>query len=184
MKNPPIRTLLFVVALLLYLFKFGQALAVTQIGLPTSLCSGKYYKCDAETEKRWSLFQSSAGLNAGGANSLTIGACSMNGQSDSDTYVLLALLHQIDEVYFDAKISFNHDLSDYQDTPVSELQSIFPQIKYRRNLMSVSDSHAYIDYSKFAPFRYWVRHNRLENKLMMVAYFGYKYTFLCEFEPL
>ena len=35
----------------------------------------------------------------------------MNGQSNSDTYVLLALLQQIDSVYFDAKISFHNDLS-------------------------------------------------------------------------
>ncbi len=174
----------YLLASLLCLFHISQVFAVIQTGLPTSICSSNYYKCDPQTEKRWSLFKSSAGLNTSGASYLTVGSCSMNGQSNSDIYVLLALLQQLDNVYFDAKISFNNDLSNYHDTPVSELQTIFPQIKYSRNLMSVSKSHAYIDYSNFAPFRYWVRHNRLENKLMMVAYFGYKYTFLCEFEPL
>ena len=95
---------------------------------------------------------------------------------------LLALLHQIDDIYFDAKISFHNDLSNYQDTPASELQTIFPQIKFSRNLLSQSASHAYIDYSRGVPFRYWLRHNPREDKLMMVAYFGYKNTFLCEFE--
>lgn len=182
MKNLFKRFLLFLGASIFYLHNVGQSFGFTQIGLPTSICSGKYYQCDTETKKRWSLFQSSSGLSAGSNNRLSIGACSINGNSDSDTYVLLALLHQIDDVYFDAKISFHNDLSSYQGTPVSELQTIFPQIKISRNLMSMSESHAYIDYSRGAPFRYWVRHNRFENKLMMVAYFGYHATFLCEFE--
>ena len=178
------RAYIYFVALVFYSLQISQTFALNQIGLPTSLCSGKYYECDTETKKRWLLFKSSQGLTTSSENYLTIGACSMNGESNSDTYVLLALLNQIDDLYFDAKISFHNDLSTYQDTPTSELQTIFPQIKYNRNLMSVSDSHAYIDYSRGTPFRYWVRHNRFENKLMMVAYFGYKVTFLCEFEPL
>ena len=184
MGNLTIRCLLIIIVSIFYFLTIGQSFAFNQIGLPTSICSGKYYQCDPETKKRWSLFKSSAGLNIGSENHLTIGACSLNGQSNSDTYVLLALLHQIDDVYFDAKISFHNNLSTYQDTPVSELQTIFPQIKFSRNLMSVTESHAYIDYSRGAPFRYWVRYNRFENKLMMVAYFGYHATFLCEFEPL
>ena len=183
MKKSPVRYLLFTVVSF-YLLNISQSFAYSQAGLPTSICSGKNYHCDLETKKRWVLFKSADGLNTGSENFLTIGACSMNGQSDSDIYVLLALVHQIDDIYFDAKISFHNDLSNYQDTPVSELQTIFPQITFSQNLMKVSDSHAYIDYSRAAPFRYWVRHNRVENKLMMVAYFGYTITFLCEFEPL
>ena len=184
MQNSPKRLLFYVTVFLAYWLNSTSAYALKQTGLPTSICSGKYYQCDPKTMKRWSLFESSQGLNSSTENYLTIGACSLNGQSNSDTYVLLALVNQIDDVYFDAKISFHNDLSNYQNTPVSELQSIFPKIKYSRNLMSVSDSHAYIDYSRGAPFRYWVRHNEFENKLMMVAYFGYQDTFLCEFEPL
>lgn len=108
----------------------------------------------------------------------------MNGRSDSETYVLLALLHQIDDIYFDAKISFHDDLSDYRNTPVTELLSVFPEIEFNRNLMSITDSHAYIDYTSFSPFRYWIRHNSYENKLLMVAYFGFDTTFLCEFDLL
>lgn len=184
MNVTAIKIIVCIFALAVHLCTIEQVLAINQIGLPTSICSGKYYQCDAETKKRWHLFQSSRGINHSSENYLSVGACSMNGQSNSDTYVLLALLNQIDDVYFDAKISFHNDLSSYQDTPTSELQTIFPKIKFSQNLMSVSDSHAYIDYSHGAPFRYWVRHNRFENKLMMVAYFGYKDTFLCEFEPL
>ena len=184
MKYSPKRWLFYVAVALAYLLNVEHSYALKQIGLPSSLCSGKYYQCDHKTKQRWSLFESSQGLKFSAENYLTIGACSLNGQSNSDTYVLLALLNQIDDIYFDAKISFHNDLSTYQDTPVSELQTIFPKIKYSRNLMSVSDSHAYIDYSRGAPFRYWVRHNEIENKLMMVVYFGYQKTFLCEFEPL
>ena len=184
MNYSPRRCLIYIAAIFYYLLNIEQTFALNQIGLPTSICSGKYYQCDHETKKRWSLFKSSQGLNSSTENYLTVGSCSMNGQSNSDTYVLMALLNQIDDVYFDAKISFHNDLSTYQNTPVSELQTIFPKIKFDQNLMSTSDSHAYIDYSRGAPFRYWVRHNKFENKLMMVAYFGYKVTYLCEFEPL
>lgn len=179
-----IKGLATVIALAVFIDTSERALAMNHFGLPTSICSGKYYECDPETKKRWSLFQSSQGIDHSSEHYLSVGACSKNGQSNSETYVLLALFNQIDEIYFDAKISFHNDLSNYNNTPASELQAIFPNIRFRRNLMSLSDSHAYIDYSHGAPFRYWLRHNRFENKLMMVAYFGYQVTFLCEFDSL
>ena len=92
MKKLPKRFLLFFIAPFVYLFAACPVFALSQVGLPSSLCSGKYYQCDSETQKRWSLFQSSVGINTDNSNSLTIGSCSINGESDSDTYVLACFI--------------------------------------------------------------------------------------------
>ena len=170
--------------LLVCILVSSPAIAKTQTGLPSGICSNSYYQCDDEAKKRWSLFQTSNGTNIKHKNYLSVGSCSKNGVSNREVFVLLALSSELDEVYFDAKISFHNDLSNYHNRPASAVHELFPEIQYSRNLMSVSDTHAYIDYSKNAPFRYWIRYNPDEDKMMMVAYFGYIDTFLCEFQPV
>ena len=127
------------------------------------------------------MFQSAGGIGGEQNKGLFIGACSRNGDSTPEVYALVGLLQEPSQIHFDVKISFHDDLSVFQNTPASELYNIFPNMKRRRNLMSVTGAYAYIDYLPDSPVRYWLRFNRRENKLIMVAYFGYLDTFLCEF---
>lgn len=150
-------------------------------GLPSGLCANKHYDCDDLARNRWLMFQSAGGIGGEQDKYLLVGACSRNGASNPEVFALVGLLQAAGQIYFDVKISFYDDLSVFQNTPASELHNIFPKIKRRRNRMSLTSAYAYIDYSPNSPVRYWLRFNRIENRLVMVAYFGYLDTLLCEF---
>ncbi len=158
-----------------------SSLAKVGAGLPSGLCGHTRYQCDKKTEQNWLLFQSSIDIQALKSNFISVGRCSRNGNYNSKVYVLLALTEKSDSLFFNAKLSFNNDLSIYKDFKFSKVSEIFPDIYDGRNLIIQSDTFAYIDYSKTGPFRYWLRYNQGENKMVMVAYFGYSDTLVCDF---
>ena len=161
-----------------------NAFAKSSVKLPTGICSGASYECDTKTLVRWMQFQNSVGIDLKPVNFLSVGSCSLNGNSKSNINVLLALSKNRDNVYFDAKISFHDDLGRYKNTPASQIENVFPTIYQNRNLLATTKSHAYIDYTEITPYRYWVRHDLQSNKLFLLAYFGFTSTFLCEFDNL
>lgn len=165
----------------LSLFAALPTATVTPPGLPTGLCPNKYYECDDLARDRWLLFQSSEGIAGEHHQYLLVGACSRNGVSKPVVFALLGLLGDSDQLYFDIKISFHDDLSAFKNTSASKLQSIFPEIKRHRNMMNRSSAYAYIDYASNSPVRHWIRFNATENKFILVSYFGYLNTLLCEF---
>ena len=180
-----IKTLCFVIIVLANFLLLNQtSLAISTSNLPSGLCSSSHYQCDTKTLTRWTQFQNSNGINIGSPAFLSVGSCSVNGESNSHVNVLLALSKNVDELYFDASISFYNDLKRYKNTPASQIKNIFPDIHLNQNKLTLSDTHAYIDYSEIAPYRYWVRYYNQSNKILMVGYFGYIGTFLCEFDGI
>ena len=178
-----LRMTFIAVIVLCVLLSFSQtSFAKIPSGLPTGICTNESYNCDADTTVRWLQFQNSAGIDLIPSQYISVGSCSVNGNGKANVNVLLALSRNQGKMYFDAKISFYNQLGRYANTPVSEIESIFPKIYQDRNRLAITKSHAYIDYTEFSPYRYWVRHNRQSNKLFLLVYFGFLNTFLCEFD--
>lgn len=155
--------------------------AAIETGLPSGLCSSQYYHCDAGARASWSRFLDAGGFSVGETGFLSVGHCSRNGDSNSQVYVLLAMSRITGNIHFDAKISFFNDLREYTRALPAQIPVIFPDIHLPRNKMTLTDSHAYIDYADLGPYRYWIRYHHAGGKMLMVAYFGFKDTFLCEF---
>lgn len=150
-------------------------------GLPTGICSSVYYQCDQEAKRVWSLFQTARGINHQNQDFLAVGQCSVNGATKGNVYVLLGLSRISDSVYFDAIISFYNDLSRYKNLPSSAVTHVFPGIYREQNLITQSVSYDYIAYTENTSTRYWIRYHPATKSVVMVSYFGFKYTFLCEF---
>ncbi|MDJ0956487.1 MAG: hypothetical protein QNI91_06510 [Arenicellales bacterium] len=169
----------FLILLLCLVFQPGRA--EDGPGLPTGICSGAYYQCDQEARRVWSLFSNAEGVNHTGENFLAVGQCSVNGSTSGDVYVLLGLSRRSESVYFDAIISFYNDLSRYRNLPASAVPLVFPGIYRKQNLITQSVSYDYIAYTENTSTRYWIRYHPPTKSVVMVSYFGFKYTFLCEF---
>ena len=179
------RFLCFVILLLTSVLFFSQtSLAKSDAHLPTGLCSSSRYQCDAETMTRWIQFQNSNGIIIDPSGFLSLGSCSTNGNNNNDVKILLALSKYHNAFYFEASIGFHNGLRGFQESPISQINTIFPDIYHDRNQLTVMETYAYIDYSEFSPYRYWVRYNNQINKMLMVVYFGFKNTFLCEFDVI
>lgn len=169
----------FVVLLLFLLFQPGRA--ESDPGLPTGICSGVYYQCDQEARRVWSLFNNAGGIKRSGENFLAVGQCSVNGSTTGNVYVLLGLSSRSESVYFDAMISFYNDLSNYKNLPSSAITYVFPGIYREQNLITRAVTYDYIAYTENTSTRYWIRYHPATGSVVMVSYFGFKYTFLCEF---
>ena len=93
---------------------------------------------------------------------------------------MLGLSQISDSVYFGAIISFYNDLSSYKNLPSSAVTYIFPGIYRKQNLITRSESYDYIAYTVNTATRYWIRYHQPTQSLVLVSYFGFKYTLLCE----
>ena len=168
----------FVILFLCFVSQPGRA--EIDPGLPTGICSGDYYQCDQEARRVWYLFKNARGINHSKEDFLAVGQCSVNG-STGNVSVLLGLSRKSKSVYFDALISFYNDLSDYRNLPSSAVLNVFPGIYREQNLITRSVSYDYIAYTENTATRYWIRYHPPTRSVVMVSYFGFHYTFLCEF---
>jgi len=150
------------------------------MGLPTNVCTDGF--CGIAQAEIWDRFQRSPGLDMSLVPSVYSGDCyHKNGYLDPhrshDGGILIDT--RVGNTVFDGRFSFFPRHHPYAQLNVQSARERFPDVI---NVI-LHDTFAVAETADtFAPYRYWFRQDAKTGRLLVVGYFGFTHTILCDLE--
>lgn len=149
-------------------------------GLPTNVCSDGF--CSISQADIWDRFQQAPGLDISLIPSVYSGACyHTNGYLDPQRshYGGILIDTRAGQTVFDGRFSFFPPHHPYAQLNVQSARERFSDVID----LDIYDTFAVAETTDtIAPFRYWLRQDEKTGRLLVVGYFGFKHTILCDLE--
>ena len=168
------------IGLLHFLSLTGVLCANEPAGLPTNVCHGDY--CGAGQQDIWGRFQIASGLKLDLIPNLYSGVCYHKSRiiSPHSQQFGSVLIDKVGEnVFFRGRFMFYLKTNPYADMDIEAARGEFQ----KQFEVKMFDLFAYAEASDpIAPFRYWFRQEAKTNDLLLVGYFGFGHTILCDLE--
>ena len=168
-------------ALLLWLMSLGASAGTA--GLPTGVCSGRV--CGPHQSALWQRFQEGRGLEWASIPAVYSGICYVNAPNfhpHRAHHVGLYLDDQHQGTTLGVRFTFYAAAQPYDNLDIEDARA-----RFSKPLLDVDiyDDYAYAQVlGSFEPFRYWLRRDADSEGLLLVSYFGFVQTMLCELETV
>lgn len=160
----------------------GSAGADGEPGLPTSVCSENL--CGPDQERIWNRFQSLFGLDRERAPGVYSGVCFHRSPSlDGNRvhYGGIVIDKSGDRLFFDGRFSFFTERNPYARLTMDGARARFDRLFHPGHELEISRTFAFVEFEdRFVSRRYWFRQDGINNRLVMVGYFGPLHTILCD----
>lgn len=151
-------------------------------GLPSNVCYDN--RCGPRQAAIWARFLDGQGLSNAAVGRLHAGRCfafSRNLNPDQPHWGGFLIDGDRDEVWFDGRFSFFEPLPDYLSWSARDARSKWSV----RQPVQLHDDYAYSDFAEsWIPVRYWFRRAPASTDLLLVSYFGFEMTILCDLKRL
>lgn len=162
----------------------GIASATPDSGLPTNVCYQEF--CGPQQERIWSRFQSYSGLDQERTPGVYSGICFHNSPTlDGDRvhYGAILIDRAKDRLFFDGRFSFFTQSNPYAQLSVDKARERFNKLFDPTHELEISRTFAFVNFQdKYAARRYWFRQDEINDRLVLVAYFGPLHTILCDMQ--
>ncbi len=167
--------------LILLLMAACSASAALESGLPTNVCYEDF--CGPRQQRIWNRFQSSSGLDQDLSPGLYSGACFHNSpmlNGDRAHHGGILIDKAGDKLFFDGRFSFFTESNPYIHLSVDNARERFDQLFHPTHELEINRTFAFISLDdKFVSRRYWFRQDTMNDRLVVVGYFGPLHTILC-----
>lgn len=154
--------------------------ASSAMGLPTNVCSGGF--CGITQAEIWDRFQHAPGLDINLIPSVYSGACYHKSEyldPHRSHYGGVLIDTRAGQVVFDGRFSFFPPHHPYAQLTVQRARERFSDVMD----LDIYESFAVAETTDtIAPYRYWFRQDEETGRLLVVGYFGFKHTILCDLE--
>ena len=157
----------------------GAAVTRDNVGLPTAVCRGEF--CGPRQHQIWTQFQQGESLSPESLRRVYAGVCFVNREGDDPNHE-----HHVGFLFDEAsgrphlllRFSFFADAQPYDRLDIQQAR-----FRFSGPILPVSfhDGFAYahvLGKQFFA--RYWFRRDPSSRRLLLVSYFGYRTTILCD----
>lgn len=155
--------------------------AVTN-GLPTNVCYGN--RCGPRPAAIWARFENGLGLSPDAVGKLHAGRCFAFGRHldpEHPHWGGFFIDRTDDGVSFDGRFSFFEHLPDYLSWSARDARRRWTG----RHPVQLRDRYAYADLTEsLISVRYWFRRASASTDLLLVSYFGFETTILCDLKRL
>ncbi len=168
-------------ALLVFLCGQGVA-AAAQAGLPTNVCNSS--GCAADQANIWRRFENGAAPDFDRAPAVYSGHCyhKARGLNPNTAQFGGVLIDKRDSrLLFNAKFSFHVKNHPYAHLDVASARRRLSPPYPTNHEVKLSETYASVGAGgAFAPFRYWFRDQAEADGILLVGYFGFAHTILCD----
>jgi len=151
-------------------------------GIPSGVCAQR--NCTPAQARIWKSFQAAQAPDFGPAPQVYSGHCCMDGRGFDPRAVHFGavLIDSIDgALLFNGRFSFFTKRNPYTHLNVVAARARFTSRSAPAMKLKLRPSHAFTEsVSTMQPFRYWLRQPSGGNNLLMVGYFGFVHTILCD----
>ncbi len=160
----------------------GSVSAALEADLPTNVCYEEF--CGPRQQRIWSRFQSFSGLDHERTPGVYSGVCfhnSPNLDGDRVHYGAILIDKAGDGLFFDGRFSFFTEKNPYAHLTVDKARERFDKLFHPAHELEISRTFAFVNFEdKIVSRRYWFRQDEINDRLVLVAYFGPLHTILCD----
>ncbi len=153
-----------------------------QGGLPTGVCAGG--RCAPHQAGIWRRFKIAAAPNLEWAPALFSGHCYHDAKGlnpNSAEFGGVLIDRQGSRLLFNAKFSFHVKEHPYAHLDVPGARKRFALPYPAKHEVTLNDSFASVEATNaLAPFKYWFREQPEADGILLVGYFGFSHTILCD----
>ncbi len=160
----------------------GSAAAEGGPGMPTSVCASE--TCNERQRQIWSRFQHAGSPLRSPARRVFAGSCFANSDlmsRDAEHFVGFVIDDQGTYATLHLRFSFHAPSQPFATLDAREART---RLAGPALPLAFHDGYAYADYQGEQFFsRYWLRRDDGTGNLLMIVYFGFRTTLLCESAP-